>query len=209
VIYSACLALTDEKNRRMAARVRPYMMLVFAVPAFLLGGLYAVLGRQYIVSGGDATVFYPAVMLYNYTAEALSTAILLVAGTLAALWIPQALGHRPRAGLNGLAVALALTGTTLACWGTLPNVFAPYLHMGRATLGGHVYQLGVRYAAKNGSVAGNYVFCGCDGSGLFCQCHDLPAAGEPVPARAQLVADPNAGTLTIQVGSQTVYRFQP
>src|SRR5437868_2467994 len=193
----------------MAARLRPYMMLVFAIPALLLGGLYAVLGRQTIGSGGEATVFYPALMLYNYTAEALSTAILLVAGTLVALWIPQALGHRPRAGLNGLAVALALTGTTLACWGTLPNVLTPYLHMGWTTLGGHVYQLGVRYAARNGSVAGSYVVCGCDASGLVCRCHDLPAAGEPVPARAELLADPSAGTLTIQVGSQTVYRFQP
>src|SRR4029077_15425529 len=107
VIYSACLAVTNEPNRRMAARGRPYMMLVFAVPALLLGGLYAVLGRQTIGSGGDATVFYPALMLYNYTAEALSTAILLVAGTLAGLWVPQALGRRPRAGINGLAVALA------------------------------------------------------------------------------------------------------
>ena len=193
----------------MAARLRPYMMLVFAVPAFLLGGLYAVLGRQNIVTGGNATVFYPAVMLYNYTAEALSTAILLVAGTLVGLWVPQALGRRPRAALNGLAVALALTGTALACWGTLPNIFTPYLHMDRTTLAGHVYQLGVRYGAQNGAVAGIYVYCECDGSGLACQCHDLPAAGEPVAAKTQLVADPAAGTLTIQVGSQTVYRFQP
>ena len=65
------------------------MMLVFAVPALLLGGLYAFLGRQTIGSGGEATVFYPALMLYNYTAEALSTAILLVAGTLVGLWVPQ------------------------------------------------------------------------------------------------------------------------
>jgi len=185
------------------------MMLVFAVPALLLGGLYAILGRQNIGSGGDATVFYPAVMLYNYTAEALSTAILLVAGTLVGLWVPQALGHRPRAGLNGVAVALALTGTALACWGTLPNLFTPYLHMDRTTLAGHVYQLGVRYAARNGTVAGNYVYCACDGAGFACQCHDLPAAGEPVQAQAHLLADPAAGTLTIQVGSQTVYRFQP
>ena len=73
----------------MAARLRPYLMLVFAVPALVLGGLYAILGRQNIVSGGDATVFYPAVMLYNYTAEALSTATLLVAGVLVGLWVPR------------------------------------------------------------------------------------------------------------------------
>ena len=193
----------------MAARLRPYTVWVFAVPALLLGGVYAVLGQQAIVSGGQATVFYPAVLLYNYTAEALSTAILLVAGTLVALWVPQALGRRPRAGWNGVAVALALAGTTLACWGTLPSVFTPYLPMGRTTLGGHVYQLGVRYGASNGAVAGSYVYCECDGSGLTCQCHDLPAAGEPVQAKAELLADPSAGMLAIQVGSQTVYRFQP
>ena len=192
----------------MRARLRPYMMLVFAVPALLLGGLYAILGWQTVGSGGDTTVFYPAVMLYNHTAEALSTAILLVAGTLVGLWVPQALGRRPRAGLNGAAVALALTGSALACWGTLPSVFTPYIHLSRATLGEHVYQLGVRYAAKNNSVVSNYVYCECDSSGLACQCHDLPAAGEPAQAPAQLLADPS-GTLTIQVGSQTVYQFKP
>ncbi len=184
-------------------------MLVFAVPALVLGSLYAVLSQQPVVSGGNATVFYPAVMFYNYTAEALTTAILLVAVTLLALWIPQALGRRPRAAWNGLAVALALAGTTLACWGTLPKVFAPYLHVGRATLGGHVYQLGIRYSAQSGRVVSNYVYCECDRSGLTCHCHDLPAAGEPVPSPVQLLADPAGGTLTILAGSQTVYRFHP
>jgi hypothetical protein len=181
-------------------------MLVFAAPALLLGGLYAVLSRQNVVSGGDATVFYPAVMLYNYTAEALSTAILLVAVALLGLWIPQALGRRPRAALNGLAVAVALAGATFACWGALPKVFAPYLHVGRAALGGHVYQLGIRYIASGDSA---YVLCQCDGSGLTCRCHDLPAAGKPVAAKTQLLADPLSGTLTVQAGSQAVYRFQP
>lgn len=193
----------------MAARLRPYLMLLFAVPALLLGALYAFLSRQNIAPGGDATVFYPAVMLYNYTSEALSTTILLVAVALLGLWIPQALGRRPHAALNGLAVALALAGTALACWGTLPNVLAPYLHLGRATLGGHVYQLGIRYIARGDSIVSTYVYCECDGSGLTCRCHDLPAAGQPVQARAQLLADPADGTLTIQAGSQTVYRFHP
>jgi hypothetical protein len=190
----------------MAARLRPNLMWVFGVPALLLGGVYAVLSRQNIVSGEDATVFYPAVMLYNYTAEALSTAILLVAVSLLGLWIPQALGRRPRAALNGLAVALALAGATFACWGTLPKVFSPYLHVGRATLAGRVYQLGIRYAASGDSA---YVLCKCDGSGLTCRCHDLPAAGKPVTAQTQLLADALSGTLTIQAGPQVVYRFQP
>jgi len=103
-------------------------------------------------------------------------------------------------------VALALAGATFGCWGALPKVFAPYLHVGRATLGGHVYQLGIRYTADGDSA---YVLCECDGSGLICRCHDLPAAGKPVPAETQLLADPSSGTLTIQAGSQVVYRFQP
>ena len=185
------------------------MMLVFAVPALLLGGLYAGLSQQVITGSSGATVFYPAVMLYNYTASTLSTAILLVAIALLGLWIPQALGRRPRYGLNGLAVALALAGTTLACWGTLPQVLAPYLHLGRATLGGQVYQLGIRYTAAGASAQGTYVVCDCDSSGLTCRCHDLPAAGQPVAAQVQLVADPAAGTLTIQAGQQMVYRFRP
>lgn len=193
----------------MASRLRPYLMYVFAAPVLLLGGLYAILSQRPIVSGGNATVFYPAVMFYNYTSEALTTAILLVAVTLLALWIPQALGRRPRAALNGLAVALALAGTTLACCGTLPKVFAPYLHLSRATLGGHVYQLGIRYSAQGGVVVSNYVYCECDGSGLTCHCHDLPDAGPPVPARVQLLADPAGGTLTIRAAAQTVYQFHP
>ena len=187
----------------MMARLRRHLMWVFAVPALLLGALYAVLSRQSLTGGA---VFYPAVMLYNYTAETLSTAVLLLALTLVGLWIPQALGRRPRFGLNGLAVVLALAGTSLACWGTLPQVFAPYLHVGRATLGGHVYQLGIRYAASGDNA---YVLCECDSSGLTCRCHDLPAAGKPVTAQTQLLANPADGTLTIQAGQQTVYRFSP
>ena len=184
-------------------------MLWFAVPALLLGGLYAYLSQHSLVSGGDTTVFYPALMFYNYTAEALSTGILLVAGTLFGLWLPQALGRRPSAALNGLAVVLALAGTALACWGTLPKVFAPYLHMDRAALNGHVYQLGVRYFAKDASVQSSYVYCECDGSGLMCQCHDLPPAGQPAQAKAQLLANPTDGSLSILVGTQTVYSFHP
>ncbi len=183
---------------------RRYAMLYLAVPALLLGALYAGLGRQSVVGG--ATVFYPAVMLYNATAEALSTAILLVALALLGLWVPQWLGRRPRYGLNGLAVALALVGSTLACWGALPKVFAPYLHLGRATLAGRVYQLGIRYTASGDNT---YVVCACDSAGLSCVCHALPAAGQPVPAPTQLLADPATGTLIIQAGSQTVYRFEP
>ena len=184
-------------------------MLWFAVPALLLGGVYAYLSQHRLGSGGDTTVFYPAVLFYNYTAEALSTGILLVAGTLLGLWVPQALGRRPSAALNGLAVVLALAGTALACWGTLPKVFAPYLHMDRTALGGHVYQLGVRYFAKDDSVQSAYVVCQCDSSGLTCTCHDLPAAGPPAPAQARLLPNPADGSLSIQVGSQTVYTFQP
>jgi hypothetical protein len=180
-------------------------MWLFAVPALLLGVLYAWLSRQTISGASGATVFYPALMLYNYSAEALSTAVLLVAITLLGLWVPQALGRRPRSGLNGLAVALALTGAALACWGALPGVFAPYLHVGRATLAGRVYQLGIRYTASE-SV---YVLCACEGSGLACACHDLPAAGQPPVAQTQLLADPASGTLTIQAGPQLVYRFHP
>jgi len=188
----------------MTARLRPYWMLVLAVPALLFGVFYAALGRQDIASG--VTVVYPAVRFYNISAETLSTAILLVAGTMLGLWVPQALRRGPRAGLNGLAVALALAGTTLACWGTLPQVFAPYLHLAQASLNGHVYQLGARYLASGNDV---YILCQCDSSGWLCQCHTLPAAGQPVTAQTQLVADPASNSLTIQAGSQTVYRFQP
>lgn len=190
----------------MPSRLRPFLMLVFAVPALLLGALYAVLSQKVVAAGGGATVFYPAVMLYNYTAETLSTAILLVAVALLGLWVPQALRRRPRYGLNGLAVVLALAGTALACWGTLPQVFRPYLHVGRAVMAGHVYQLGIRYVASGESA---YVLCACDGSGLTCVCHDLAAAGKPVAAQTQLLADPATGTLTIQAGQQMVYRFHP
>jgi hypothetical protein len=179
-------------------------MLVFAIPALLLGLLFMLLGRQNLSSG--APIVYPLVRFYSATAESLATAILLVAATLLGLWLPQALGRRPRAALNGLAVLLALAGTTLACWGTLPQVFAPYLHLGQATLAGHVYQLGARFTASGDDV---YVACACDSSGWTCRCRDLPAAGRPVQAATQLLADPATGTLTIQAGPQMVYQFQP
>ena len=66
----------------MIARLRRHLTWVLAVLALLLGALYAVLSQQSLAGG---TVFYPAVMLYNYTAETLSTAILLLALTLLGL----------------------------------------------------------------------------------------------------------------------------
>src|SRR5215471_2664158 len=99
----------------MTARLRPYWMLVLAGLALLLGLFYAALGRENITGG--APLFYPAVQFYGVSAETLSTAILLLAATLLGLWVPQALGRRPRSGWNGLAVALALAGAALACWG--------------------------------------------------------------------------------------------
>jgi len=209
MIYSACLFNIMANEQRLSARLRPYMMLWFAVPALLLGGLYAFLSQHNSVSGGESTVFYPAVLFYNYTAEALSTGILLVAGILVGLWVPQALGRRPRAALNGVAVALALAGTALACWGSLPQVFAPYLHLDRAALNGHVYQLGIRYFAQNGAVVSAYVVCECDPSGLICHCHDLPAAGTPAQAATHLLANAADGSLSIQAGTDTVYSFHP
>jgi hypothetical protein len=188
----------------MTGRLRANWMLVLAGPALFLGLLYAALGQENITSG--APVFYPAVRFYGLSAETLSTASLLLAATLLGLWVPQALGRRPRSGRNGLAVAVALTGAALACWGTLPQVFAPYLHLAQASLNGHVYQLGARYVADGDDV---YVLCVCDGSGLTCRCHTLPAAGRPAQAQTQLLADAADGMLTIQAGQQRVYRFQP
>ena len=182
-------------------------MLLTAVPALLLGALYALLSQSSLPNGSSAPVYYPAVMLYNYTAETLATAILLAAIVLVALWVPQALRRLPRYQLNGLAVALVLAGTALACWASIPNLLVTYRHVDRAELGGHVYQLGVRY-----SISGNnaYVLCDCDGLGVVCHCRDLVAAGQPVfQERPRLLADPANGSLAIQVGQQLIYSFRP
>jgi hypothetical protein len=182
-------------------------MLLIAVPALLLGVLYAVLSQSSLINGGPALVYYPAVMLYNYTAETLATAILLVAITLVGVWAPQALRRLPRYRLNGLAVGLALAGTALACWGSVPQLLVVYRHVDRAELGGHVYQLGVRYKAGGNNA---YVLCGCDALGVVCHCRDLVAAGQPVfEERPRLVADCANGNLAIQVGQQTIYSFRP
>lgn len=182
-------------------------MLLMALPALLAGALVAVLSQRALLADSAARVFYPGVMLYNYAAVTLATTILLLALILLAFWVPQALRRAPRFLLNGAAVALALAATALACWGSVPQLVVTYRHVDRAALNGHQYQLGVRYAADGDNA---YVLCECDGLGLVCRCRRLAEAGQPVfKERPALLADPAAGTLSIQVGQETLYRFSP
>src|SRR4029078_8416963 len=110
---------------------------------------------------------YPGQMPYNYTAIALATTILLLAAILLAIWIPQAIGRGAGYGRVGVAAAMALVGSVLACMGTLPQVVVTYRHIDRAELAGHTYQLGVRYSADGNNA---YILCDCDRLGLACRC---------------------------------------
>jgi hypothetical protein len=180
-------------------------MWLLALPALSLAVLYVLLSRQSLVGG--APVFYPAVVLYYSTASALATAVLLVALAVLGLWIPQALGRRPRAGLNGLAVLAALVAGGLACWGTLPQTFAPYRHVDRAELNGRVYQLGVRVSASAAAdaLASYFVLCTCDSAGLTCRCRDLvPTTAEEITAVPELVADAARSSLAVRIGERTL-----
>jgi hypothetical protein len=186
-------------------RSRLNWMWLLALPALGLAVLYAWLSQRPVV--GEAPVFYPAAALYYSTASALFTAVLLVVLAVIGLWIPQVMGRRPRAGLNGFAVLAALAAAALACWGALPQVLAPYRHLDRAELNGRVYQLGLRVAAgaEAGTTEAFFVLCACDASGLTCRCHDLAATTpEEITAVPELVADEARNTLAVTIGERTV-----
>jgi hypothetical protein len=175
----------------------------------VVGGVFFLMGRGSGVPADGATVFYPAVLLYNYAAIQLAIVILLAASLLLVLWIPQAIRRLPRFAVNGLALGLALTGAVLACWGSLPRALLVdnYVHLDRAALGGRVYQLGARIALDGDNY---YMLCDCAQPGLFCRCRHLREAGLPAfTERPALVADPAAQTLSIRIGAQNVLTVTP
>jgi hypothetical protein len=179
-----------------------------ALPAVGLAALYAWLGTLPVVPADGAAVFYPALILYHFTATAFATGVALVAMLVFGLWLPMALGRRPRWLVAALAVLLALGASGLACWGALPQTFTPYRHVDRETYNGQVYQLGLRAVLADSEY--HYVLCTCDGSGLFCHCRDLTATtAEAVTALPELVVDAAANRMAVKVGETTVYEFTP
>ena len=180
-----------------------------AAPALAVAALYAWLSTLPVVPPNDAPVFYPALIIYHFTATALATGLALVAMLVFGMWLPMALGRRPRWLVAGLAVLLALGASGLACWGALPQTFTPHRHVDRETLNGQVYQLGLRAKLADETYA--YVLCTCDGSGLFCHCRDLtPTTADDVNERPDLVVvDAAANRLAVKVGETTVYEFTP
>ena len=193
----------------MSRSKRRFDWMWIGLPAVVLGVLVVYLGRGTGVPSSGGTVFYPAVMLYNYAAIQLAIVILLAASLLLVLWLPQALRRLPRFAWNGLALGLALLGAALACWGSLPRALlvSNYVHLDRAVLDGRVYQLGARVALDGDNY---YVLCDCAQPGFLCRCRRLTEAGElAFTERPALVADPAAGTLALQVGAQTVVVLDP
>src|SRR5437868_13657560 len=89
---------------------RPNRTLLLAVLGLGVGALLTVLSQRSLLADTAGTVFYPGVMLYNYTAIALATTILLLAAVLLAIWIPQAIGRAPGYGRGGAMAAMALAG---------------------------------------------------------------------------------------------------
>ena len=179
-----------------------------AVPALLLAALYAWLSGRPVVPPDGAPVFYPALVLYHFTATALATTLALVAVMVLGLWLPLALRRQPRFLVSGLAVLLALSASALACWGALPQTFTPYRHLDRVTQADHVYQLGLRAVLADNAYY--YVLCTCDPTGLMCVCHDFaPTTAEAVTAPPKLIVDPATNRFSVRVGETTVYEFTP
>jgi len=186
-------------------RSRLNWMWLLALPALGLAALYAWLSQRPVV--GEEPIFYPAAVLYYSTASALFTAVLLAALAVIGLWVPQLMGKRPRAGMNGFAVLAVLAAGALACWGALPQLFAPYRHLDRAELNERVYQLGLRVAAgaEAETTEAYFVLCTCDATGLTCRCRDLAATTpEEITARPELAVDEARGVLTVRIGERTV-----
>lgn len=209
VLYCRRPALAAKDKRNLRPPRRSFSWLSVGLPCLLVGGALFLLGRAPGVPGNGATVFYPAVLLYNYAAIPLALVILLVSSLLLVLWLPQAVRRSPRFASQGLALGLALAGAVLACWGSLPRALLAdsYLHIDRAALGGRVYQLGVRLGLDGDNF---YVLCQCSQKGILCRCRHLRPAGVPAfDERPELAADTAGQTLAIRVGEQVVWTGSP
>jgi hypothetical protein len=181
-------------------------MAALALPSLVLAGLYFWLSRGGAVPGDGARVFYPGIMLYNYTAVPLSILVMLIAVALAVMWLPQAMRRLPRYRRNGLMAMLALAATALVCTASLPQMFVTYRHIDRAALGGRIFQLGARFGLDGDNVV---VLCDCDRSGLMCRCQhlagDAPRVLDDLP---RLVVDPAGTALMVEIAGQTIYSLE-
>lgn len=153
------------------------------------------------------SVWYGGLVFYNYAALPVTTLIMLVAFSLAAIWIPHTLRRLPSQRYNHWAMLAATVGLVLACWVSLPRAFASYWHLTSATLNQQTYHLGLSLFADGSDQC---VLCACEASGQTCTCHNLTEVRlAMLKAPPVLLADSATQTLSIQVQGQTLYQTQP
>jgi hypothetical protein len=186
---------------RLRAKLRANWMALLAGPALLLAAVYFALGLRGALPAEGARVFYPAIMLYNYTAAPFSILIVLVGLTLAGLWIPQGLHRLAHWKRNGLMAAVALAAAGLACWASLPQMFATYRHIERAEVDGRVFQLGARFALDADNVV---VLCDCDRLGLMCRCQHLTQAPRALDDLPRFRVDQGRQELVVEMEGQAL-----
>jgi hypothetical protein len=189
-------------------QLRAHWMPILAGLALLAGLGYWWLSRAALEPAEGARTFYPAVMLYNYTAATCATTLGLAALLAVTLAVPQALRRAPQGAFRvGLAL-LALVGAALVCYANVPQWFVHYRHIDRAAWNGQVAQLGVRLALDGDNY---FVLCACSPPGWVCQCRRLTEAGvvADLAARPELDVEAATGLLVIRVGSETVWSGTP
>lgn len=181
----------------------------------ILGGLALAAGLAYwwlsrvaVDPAAGERTFYPAVMLYNYTAATCATTLGLAALLAVTVTLPRALRRAPRGGLKVGAALVALAGAALVCYANVPQWFVHYRHIDRVAWQGRVAQLGIRLALDGDNY---FTLCVCDPPGWVCRCRRLTEAGlvTDLAARPELEVDATTGQLVIRVGSETVWSGTP
>ena len=178
--------------------------------AVLAGVYFYILLSGYLPEDGRP-VIYGLIILFNYSAAAISIGLLMVFIVIVFMWIPEAIKRLPRWRLNAFAAGLSLAATLIACVSSLPVGGLKYVHVADATLNGRIFHLGARLAAP--PVPSYYVLCQCDATGQFCQCRTLTDLGEikfeEISVRPTLVADAATNTLAVMDGAKTLFTTTP
>jgi hypothetical protein len=189
-------------------QLKAQWMPILAGLALAAGLGYWWLSRAAVEPAVGGRTFYPAVLVYNYTAATCATTLGLAALLAVTLALPQALRRAPRGVFRVGAALLALAGAALVCYANVPQWFVHYRHIGRAAWQGQVAQLGVRLALDGDNY---FVLCACDPPGWVCQCRPLTEAGvvTDLAALPELEVDAATGQLVIRIGSETVWSGTP
>ncbi len=174
------------------------------------------LNVNYVFSGTGAAVIYPLILLYSATdvfyAGLITVALLIGVVALVRVWLVQTARRKHRAWLIGFAAQMTLVSSLLQPYVYfISSIGGTYSHVARATLAGHVYQLGVVRGQLFQGTSSIYQLYKCEPIGLFCirGDYEFGAAKWATEGTHELVANPATNSLTIIANGREEFTLHP